>query len=224
MRAQGVLAASSSDWLLSDVTVTFSLVMGGMAWGAIFSKYLDRFGPRACSMIGSVSLFSGFGLAALAVNLHSLPVLYLGGLVWGFANGWSYIPPVACLLKWFPERKGLASGMCLVGYGGGAMIAAPLFSKLLDIYKKAPEFLGSLDSVKTFTKDGKLYYSDITGTLYEVVVATKRDISVAGFEGICDPGVYIVGSGQTGVIETFAILGLGYSAIMATCGKNFFIF
>lgn len=118
MRAQGVVAPASSDWLLSDITLTFSLVMGGMVWGAVFSKYLDRFGPRFCSAIGSVSLFSGFGLAGLAVSLHSLPVLYLGGLVWGFANGWSYIPPVASLLKWFPERKALASGICLVGYGG----------------------------------------------------------------------------------------------------------
>ena len=129
MRVQGVLSPAAADWNLGDITITFSLVMGGFAWGALVGKYLDRFGPRASCLIGSTSLGVGYSLAALATQTGSLPMLYLGGTIWGLANGWAYVPPVSTLIKWFPDRKGFASGICLVGYGGGALIAAPLSSR-----------------------------------------------------------------------------------------------
>lgn len=88
MRVNGVVAPAASDWALSDITTTFSLVMGGFIWGAVFSKKLDEWGPRTCCMIGGTSLMSGFGLASLAVENGSLNMLYLGGAVWGLANGW----------------------------------------------------------------------------------------------------------------------------------------
>lgn len=63
-----MVAPASNDWLLGDITLTFSLVMGGFVWGAVFSKYLDRFGPRACVMIGAGALCSGFSLVGLVLE------------------------------------------------------------------------------------------------------------------------------------------------------------
>jgi hypothetical protein len=78
--------------------MTFSLIMGGFAWGFVFSKHLDAMGPRRCGLIGAASLGGGFSLAALAVHSHSLPLLWLGGGVWGLANGWAYVSLLHFLL------------------------------------------------------------------------------------------------------------------------------
>ena len=111
---------------------------------------------------------SGFGLASLAVYNQSLPLLYLGGAVWGLANGWAYVPPVATLLKWFPDRKGFASGMCILGYGGGAIVSAPLFSKLLKFYQEVPEYLGHANDLKLVNEGGRLF-AEKYGEMVEVV-------------------------------------------------------
>jgi MFS family permease len=140
-RLHGVVAPSAADWSLTDVSLTFSLVMGGFVWGAVLSNKLDLWGPRASCLAGAGCLGSGFGLVALAAETGSLPLLFAGGAVWGVANGLAYVPPVAMLLKWFPERKGFASGAALVGFGGGALVAAPLFSSLLTKFRQAPEYL-----------------------------------------------------------------------------------
>ena len=214
MRIHGVLAPSATDWALGDITLTFSLVMGGFVWGAVFGKYLENFGPRASCLIGSTSLGLGFSLAALATQTGSLPLLYLGGTVWGLANGWAYVPPVSTLIKWFPDRKGFASGICILGYGGGALIAAPLFTSLLDVFKKSPEYLGKASDVALVNKEGSLYAADAAGKLQEVIVATASDIAKSGFDGLMD-GVYLVDSGSTGVGETLFCMGLGYWALMS---------
>ena len=78
---------------MGDVAITFSLVMGGFAWGALLGKTLDAWGPRMSCLIGGASLGTGFAVGAAAINLHSLPLLYLGGAVWGLANGWAYVAP-----------------------------------------------------------------------------------------------------------------------------------
>ncbi|KAH9256315.1 hypothetical protein BASA81_005536 [Batrachochytrium salamandrivorans] len=217
MRLNGVVAPAASDWTLGDSTTTFSLVMGGFAWGFVFSRYLDQFGPRTCQLLGAASLGGGFSLAALAVHEHSLPLLWLGGGVWGLANGWAYMPPVSNLMKWFPNRKGFASGLVLVGYGSGALLVAPVFQHLLERYRVAPKYLGKLEDVQVMGKDGKLFaFPPSTGEkegLVEVVVATLADCK-ATFGGTIDPGVYQVGTGSTGVMESFALLGTAFSTIM----------
>ena len=115
MRLHGVVAPAALDWTMGDVAVTFSLVMGGFAWGALLGKTLDAWGPRMSCLIGGASLGAGFAIGAAAIHLHSLPLLYAGGLIWGLANGWAYVPPVATLLKWFPDRKGFAAGSTIMG-------------------------------------------------------------------------------------------------------------
>ena len=220
MRLNGVVVPSSLDWSLGDVTITFSLIMGGFAWGAVFSKFLDPFGPRLCSLIGAASLGGGFSLAALASEIHSLPLLWLGGGIWGLANGWAYIPPVATLMKWFPSKKGFAAGIVVVGYGSGALIAAPVFQHLLRYYQRAPTYLGPADKVDvTADATGKLFVSTADG-IKEVVVATLADVQ-STFGGSIDPGVYLVGTGSTGVGEAFLTLGLAYASIMTIAAFSF---
>jgi MFS family permease len=198
-RIHGVVVPSADDWALSDVSLTFSLVMGGFVWGAILSNKLDQWGPRFSCLAGSVCLGSGFGLAALAANTGSLPVLFAGGAVWGVANGLAYVPPVAMLLKWYPERKGFASGAALVGFGGGALVAAPLFSSLLTRFREAPQYLGSFASTSTVNRDGRLFVGDV-----EAVVATAADL--ATWPGLQE-GLYAVNTGSTGAATTLAVLG-----------------
>ena len=87
-RLNGVLAPAASDWLLSQTSTTFSLVMGGFVWGAVVGKYLDQFGPRASCMLGALSLGAGFGLASVGLAACNLPLLYAGGAVWGMSLAW----------------------------------------------------------------------------------------------------------------------------------------
>jgi len=212
MRLQGVVVPAASDWTLGDVTVTFSLVMGGFAWGAVFSSYLDRMGPRLCSVIGGTCLGTGFSLASVAATAHSLPLLYASGLVWGVANGVAYVPPIANLMRWFPDRKGLASGAVVVGYGAGALVAAPLFERLLGAFRRAPERLGSVDDVVLTSEHGRLFAQG-----REVVVALADDAAAFG----CDAGVFVVGTGSTGVADALLLLGAGYASLMSACALGY---
>merc|ERR1719461_1449848 len=141
----GVVAPAAQDWIVSDISPVFSFVMSGFALGALIGKYLNKWGPRATVLIGASCLGSGFGLASLGATLHSLTILKCGGAVWGFANGWSYVPPLATLVKWFPDRKGFAAGSTVVGFGAGAAIAAPVYTRLLNHFKLEPTRIGSAD-------------------------------------------------------------------------------
>jgi len=181
---------------------------------------MDQFGPRVSCLIGATSLGLGFSLAGLAVASENLPLLYVGGAIWGIANGWAYVPPVATLVNWFPDRKGFASGITVLGYGGGAIIAAPLFSKLIEHFRVIPEYLGSASDLELMNKDGTLFVDTATG-FQEVVVATATDLKTVGLAAICEPGAYLVGTGSTGVAEAFGLLGLGYGTIMAACAFAF---
>jgi len=205
----GVVSQASVDWTLQDINMTFSLVMGGFVWGAIFGKYLESFGPRVSCLIGATALGSGFGLAALATQIQSIPVLYAGGLTWGLANGWAYVPPVTVLMRWFPDRKGFASGGCIVGYGAGSMVAAPLFQKLLDTYRVIPEYVGSTDSVDIVNKSGQLF-AEYKDALQEVVYCSSQQAS--NFD--ISEGYYVVGTGDTGAGMTFLIMGGAYLTTM----------
>lgn len=206
-RLHGVVAPSPHDWSLGDVSLTFSLVMGGFVWGALLSRRLEQWGPRASCLAGAACLGGGFALASAAVQSSSLPLLYAGGLVWGLSNGLAYVPPVAMLLKWYPDRKGFASGACLVGFGGGALVAAPLFQRLLDRFRTPPTYLGPADGASLLLQDGRL-----TSNGTEVVVATASDLS--SWPGLKE-GLYAVSTGTTGASETFLTLGAAYAACMA---------
>lgn len=208
-RLDGVVAPAAHDWMLGDIGVTFSLVMGGFVWGSILSSRLQVWGPRACGLMGAAALGTGFCAASAAIATQSLPLLYFGGLIWGMSNGLSYVPPVAMLLQWFPDRKGFASGACLVGFGAGALLATPLISALLRTFRVAPEYLGPLSLPSMVDASGRVF---VAGR--EAVVATVGQLSAGAWPGL-EEGFYAVGSGSTGAMETFAALGAFYCSAMA---------
>ena len=116
------------DTSLTRVGFVFSLaiVMLGLS-AALFGTWVDRNGPRAAMVVAAVFWSSGFLVAALGISSDQLWLVYLGyGVLGGIGLGIGYISPVSTLIKWFPDRPGLATGMAIMGFGGGAMVASPL--------------------------------------------------------------------------------------------------
>ncbi|NYD56037.1 MFS family permease [Nocardioides marinisabuli] len=124
------------DTTLTRVGFVFSLaiVMLGLS-AALFGTWVDRNGPRAAMATAAVFWSSGFMVAALGISTDQLWLVYLGyGVLGGIGLGIGYISPVSTLIKWFPDRPGLATGMAIMGFGGGAMVASPLSGRLMALY------------------------------------------------------------------------------------------
>ena len=121
------------DWSLFQVGLIFSIALFFLgASSALFGKWVEREGPRK-TMVASALLFcGGFFVAALGVSTHQLWLVIFGnGVLGGVGLGLGYISPVSTLIKWFPDRPGLATGMAIMGFGGGALIASPLGTILM---------------------------------------------------------------------------------------------
>lgn len=127
------LTATACDWKLSDVSWVFTLgivFLGASA--AIWGGWLERAGPRQAGLVAALCWPGGLAVAALGVWLHQLWLLWLGGgVLGGVGLGLGYISPVSTLIKWFPDRRGLATGLAIMGFGGGAMIGSPLAVRLM---------------------------------------------------------------------------------------------
>ena len=137
--------------LADDVRI--SIVILGVS-AALFGGWLERAGPRKAGIVAAFGWGGGFLVSALAVYLHQLWLLYLGlGVLGGFGLGLGYISPVSTLIKWFPDRRGMATGMAIMGFGGGAMIGAPLANLLINHFR-AP---GEAGVWQTFAVLGGLY-------------------------------------------------------------------
>ncbi|NYI77360.1 OFA family MFS transporter [Nocardioides panzhihuensis] len=122
------------------VIFSIAIVMLGLS-AAVMGTWVDRNGPRAAMTAAAIFWASGFFIGALGIGTGQLWLVYLGyGVVGGIGLGIGYISPVSTLIKWFPDRPGLATGMAIMGFGGGAMIASPLSGRLLSIYD--PSFTG----------------------------------------------------------------------------------
>ncbi len=122
------LTTTSCNWSVSHVTYTFSIffVMLGLS-AALWGSWLDKAGPRKAGMIAALCWGGGMILGGVGVMTHQLWLLYLGcGFIGGIGQGLGYITPVSTLVKWFPDRRGMATGFAIMGYGGGAMVGAPL--------------------------------------------------------------------------------------------------
>ncbi len=130
------------DWTPTQIGITFSIaiVLLGLS-AALFGKWLERVGPRKAMLAASLCFGGGFLIGSLGVHLHNLWLLYFGyGFVGGIGLGIGYISPVSTLIKWFPDRKGVATGMAIMGFGGGAMIGSPLAANLMGHFKaSAPQ-------------------------------------------------------------------------------------
>ena len=124
----------------TSIAVIFSIAIVMLGLSAAFGgRWMERNGPRKAMALSATFWVSGFLIASLGVSLGQLWIVYLGyGVVGGIGLGIGYISPVSTLIKWFPDRPGLATGLAIMGFGGGAMVASPLTARLLDAYAAAP--------------------------------------------------------------------------------------
>ena len=213
MREFGVVAAAERDWDLGQVIPIFSacaLTLGITT--ATLGPWAERAGPRTVAMAAAVAWGGGLMLTGVGADMHSLPLLYLGyGVMGGMGWGLGYITPVSTLMKWFPDKRGFATGLALTAFGGGAMLATPINMALFDTFYQLPQYLGAVNAVDLVTEAG-VRYAEVEGTLREVVVATAADVK--DLPVAADPGVYVVGTGSTGAAKTFGVLGASYFTVM----------
>jgi MFS family permease len=127
-----------------------ALMMLGIS-AAIFGKWVERSGPRKTMLASCCCFCGGLLLAALGVKLKMLWLILFGyGFVGGIGLGLGYIAPVSTLVKWFPDRPGMATGMAIMGFGGGALIGSPLAQELMNYYAKAPD-TGAMSALITMS-------------------------------------------------------------------------
>ncbi|MGY6276959.1 L-lactate MFS transporter [Methylomonas sp. MgM2] len=155
-RVLGVTSSTAEDWKLTTLGWIFSLAIVFLGLSAAFGgKWLEKVGPRLTMFVAACCFGGGFWIAALGVYLHEIWLLYLGyGVIGGIGLGLGYVSPVSTLIKWFPDRRGMATGMAIMGFGGGAMIGAPLSVWLMDYFKSA----ASVGVMETFLVMGGIYF------------------------------------------------------------------
>src|ERR1700738_4696720 len=150
------LFTTTCDWRVASMGWMYTLffVLLGVS-AAIWGGWLERSGPRKAGVVAACCWGGGLLLGALGVYIHQLWLLWLGsGVIGGVGLGLGYISPVSTLVKWFPDRRGMATGMAIMGFGGGAMIGAPLANLLIN-YFKTPTDVGVW---KTFVVMGVIYF------------------------------------------------------------------
>jgi MFS family permease len=122
------LTAAGCNWTVADVTHIFEtfIAMLGLS-AAIWGGWVERAGPRKSGLIAALCWGGGLVIGGYGVMIHQLWLVFLGcGVIGGIGQGLGYITPVSTLIKWFPDRRGMATGFAIMGYGGGAMIGSPL--------------------------------------------------------------------------------------------------
>lgn len=155
-RVIGIGSAAPDDWKLTTLGWIFSLAIVFLGLSAAFGgKWLEKVGPRLTMFVAACCFGGGFWISALGVYLHQIWLIYIGyGVIGGIGLGLGYVSPVSTLIKWFPDRRGMATGMAIMGFGGGAMIGAPLSVFLMDQFKTAT----SVGVLETFLVMGSLYF------------------------------------------------------------------
>jgi MFS family permease len=155
------LFVTSCDWKISDLGWMYTLffVFLGSA-AAIWGGWLERAGPRKAGLVSALCWCGGLFISAIGVYTHQLWLMWLGsGVIGGIGLGLGYISPVSTLIKWFPDRRGMATGMAIMGFGGGAMIGAPLADILMNIFR-TPTSVGVW---QTFVAMGVIYFIFMVG-------------------------------------------------------------
>lgn len=149
------------DTSLTAVGVIFSIAIAVLGLSAaLLGTWVDRVGPRMAMFTAACCWSIGFLVGALGIVTSQLWLVYLGyGVIGGIGLGIGYISPVSTLIKWFPDRPGLATGMAIMGFGGGALIASPVSSQLLEFYDTAEGGTASGGAVaKLFVTLGVAYF------------------------------------------------------------------
>jgi MFS family permease len=168
------LFTTTCDWKVASMGWMFTLffVLLGVS-AAIWGGWLERVGPRKAGFVAAICWGGGLLLGALGVYIHQLWLLWLGsGVIGGVGLGLGYISPVSTLVKWFPDRRGMATGMAIMGFGGGAMIGAPLANILIN-YFKTPTDVGVW---QTFVVMGVIYF------IFMTIGAFAYRVSPAGWQ------------------------------------------
>jgi len=132
-RLLGITQSAPGDWTIPQVAWLYStgLILLGLS-AAFFGKWVEKNGPRKTMFVSACCWGGGFLVASLGIKLHQFWLVLLGyGVIGGIGLGLGYISPVSTLVKWFPDRPGMATGMAIMGFGGGALIGAPFGSELL---------------------------------------------------------------------------------------------
>ena len=219
-RVLGVVTTAADDWNLSEVVWVFTVAIVFLGLAAAFAgKWLEQVGPRMVGVVSACCWGGGYVIGGIGIMTHQLWLLYLGyGVIGGCGLGLGYVSPVSTLIRWFPDRRGMAAGMAIMGFGGGAMIGAPVKEFFIRLFYRAPDYLGTTADVNLVTQAGRRFV-ELAGTLQEVVVigaAEVRDLTVPGPEG-----VYVVNTGASGVAETFLVLGLIYFMVILVAAFSY---
>jgi MFS family permease len=147
---------TTCDWqisMLGWMYTLFFVFLGSSA--AVFGHWLETAGPRKAGVVAAFCWSGGLFLSAIGVVTHQIWLLWLGsGVIGGIGLGLGYISPVSTLIKWFPDRRGMATGMAIMGFGGGAMIGAPLADRLMNLYATET----SVGVWETFATLGVIYF------------------------------------------------------------------
>lgn len=151
----GISEQVPEDWKLTELGWIFTIAIFFLgASAAILGKWVEKVGPRKTMLYAAICFSGGFLISAIGIYLHHLWLLYLGsGVLGGIGLGLGYISPVSTLIKWFPDRPGMATGMAIMGFGGGAMIASPLSVHLMEFYASDT----SAGVMETFITMGLIY-------------------------------------------------------------------
>ena len=152
----GITKSAPGDWNIPELGWIFSVgifVLGFSA--AIFGRWVEEGGPRRAMFTAALCWAGGFFISAIGVYIHNIWVVYFGyGVVGGCGLGIGYISPVSTLIKWFPDRPGMATGMAIMGFGGGAFIASPLSVWLMGKFSSASH----VGVAETFIVMGIVYF------------------------------------------------------------------
>ena len=150
------LFATNCDWKISTLGWMYTLFfvfLGSSA--AIWGGWLERVGPRKAGVVSALCWCGGLVISAIGIKMHQIWLMWLGsGVIGGIGLGLGYISPVSTLIKWFPDRRGMATGMAIMGFGGGAMIGAPLAANLMK-YFATPTSVGVAE---TFLVMAAIYF------------------------------------------------------------------
>ncbi|TXH33279.1 MAG: MFS transporter [Rhodospirillaceae bacterium] len=152
----GISESAPEDWTLTALGWIFSIAIVFLGLSAAFAgSWLDRVGPRKAMFLAAACFGGGFIISALGIWAHQLWVVYLGyGVLGGCGLGIGYISPVKTLITWFPDRPGMATGMAIMGFGGGAFIASPLSVFLMRHFSSETH----VGVAETFVALGVIYF------------------------------------------------------------------
>ena len=159
-------------WQESQVTIAFTIMMGlaGFA-AAMFGSFVERQGPRKSAMLAALLFGLGQGGAGVAILLDSVVLYWLTyGVLSGLGMGIGYIAPVSTLVKWFPDRRGLATGMAVLGFGSGALLTAPIAARLME----------AIGISSTYFILGVSYFILMLCGAFYIAPPRKEDLSVPG--------------------------------------------